>query len=376
MENSLGEPRKTPIYEAHRRLAARMVDFGGWWMPLQYPSGIIAEHQATRSAVGLFDVCHMGEVRFSGPRASQAVQRLVTGDVGALGVGRAMYTVACLPTGGIVDDLIVYRLGPDDLLAVVNAANTAKDLAWFKDNVGSWCQVADISDMTGLLAFQGPRAQSALAPLAELPDGRPLAAVRSFDHVAGVTVAGVANVSIARTGYTAEDGFELFCSSDDAPALWDGLLEAATAAGGKPVGLGARDTLRLEGKLSLYGNDLDDTTTPYEAGLGWVVKLEAGDFIGRDALRREEAEGPTRKLVGFVMVGRGIARHGYTIYYDGGQRVGVVTSGGPGPTVDKNIGLGYVPAALADPGTKLAIDCRGKLVEAEVVKGPFYRRPR
>ena len=382
MEARSQEPRKTPLTDAHRALGAKIIDFGGWWMPVQYPTGIIDEHQATRRAVGVFDVCHMGEVHFRGPRAQAAVQRLVTGDIGRLAEGHAAYVVACHPSGGIVDDLIVYKIAADHLLIVVNAANRDKDVAWFRDNVGGWCDITDASDDTGLIAFQGPRAAAALQPLTDALLGD----LKSFDFRAAATVAGVP-VSIARTGYTAEDGFELFCRAGDAPRLWDRLIEAATAAGGKPVGLGARDTLRLEGRLSLYGNDLDDTTTPLEAGLGWVVKLDAGtDFIGKEALQKQRSEGVRRKLAGFVMTGRGIARHGYPIVAVtgvtdtgasagvGAAPIGVVTSGSPGPTVGKNIGMGYVPTALAEPGTRLTVDCRGKFVEAEVVKGPFYKR--
>ena len=372
MGEQSGEPRKTPLYDAHRALGARIIDFGGWWMPVSYPSGILDEHQATRNAIGVFDVCHMGEVHFRGARAAEAVQRLVTADIARLAPGRAVYTVACRPSGGIVDDLIIYRLADDHLLIVVNASNVAKDVAWFREHAGAPCEIHDASNETGLIAFQGPKAEAALAPLADIP----LAEMKSFDFRARATVAGVP-VSIARTGYTAEDGFELFCAAADARRLWDALLEAAAPLGGKPVGLGARDTLRLEGRLSLYGNDLTDETTPLEAGLGWVVKLDAADFIGKDALLKQRAEGVKRKLCGFVMIGRGIARHGYPILdrADGtGARIGEVTSGAPGPTVGKNIGMGYVPTALSEPGTPLTIDCRGKLIEAAVVKGPFYQR--
>ncbi len=367
----VAEPRKTPLYQAHRKLGAKIIDFGGWWMPVQYQTGIIDEHRATRNAVGLFDVCHMGEVHFRGARAAEAVARLCTGDVVALPAGRALYTVACRPTGGIVDDLIVYKIDRDHVLIVVNASNVAKDVAWFREHVGTWCDIVDASEETGLIAFQGPKAEAALQPLTATP----LGTLRSFDHRVAQTVAGV-TVSIARTGYTAEDGFELFCAAGDAPRLWEALLDAATSAGGRPVGLGARDTLRLEGKLSLYGNDLTDDTTPLEAGLGWVVKFDGGDFIGKETLLRQRSEGVRRKLVGFVMVGRGIARHGYPIVDATGTPIGQVTSGAPGPTVGKNIGLGYVPTDLAEPGTRLIVDCRGKPVDAEVCKGPFYKRPR
>jgi aminomethyltransferase len=360
--------KRTPLYEAHRRLGAKLIDFGGWWMPVSYGTGIIDEHRTTRRAVGVFDVCHMGEVHFRGARAGEAVQRLVTNDVSRLSDGGALYTVACWPTGGIVDDLIVYRVTAQHYLIVVNASNIEKDFSWFKENVGTWCDVVDASADTGLIAFQGPEAQRALQPLTQVP----LAELSRMRFVPERAVAGFPSW-IARSGYTAEDGFEIFCRASEAEMLWDRLLEAAAVVGGKPVGLGARDTLRLEGRLSLYGNDLNDQTTPLEAGLGWVVKLDGADFIGREALRKQKAEGVRRKLVGLVMTGRGIARHGYAIH-DAGRQVGEVTSGGPAPSLEKNIGLGYVEAALAVPGRRLQVDCRGKLVEAEIVEGPFYKR--
>ena len=371
------EPRKTPLYEAHRRAGAKIIDFGGWWMPVNYASGIIDEHRATRSAIGIFDVSHMGEVHFRGARAAEAVQRLITNDLGKLADGHALYTVACRDNGGIVDDLIVYRIAADHFLIVVNASNREKDLGWFRDNVGGWCEIIDASDATALIAFQGPKAATVLQTLTTVP----LSSVRSFDLASNREIAGV-RASIARTGYTAEDGFEIFCDATRAEALWQALVEAAAPVGGKPVGLGARDTLRLEGRLSLYGNDLSEETTPLEAGLGWVVKLEGpADFIGKTALREQKASGVRRRLVGFVMRGRGVARHGYPIHApSAGQApgtaaaVGIVTSGTFGPTVEKNIGMGYVPSELADPGQTLLIDCRGKPIEAEIVSGPFYKR--
>jgi aminomethyltransferase len=362
-------PKRTPLYDAHKRLGAKLIDFGGWWMPVSYATGIIDEHRTTRSAVGIFDVCHMGEIHFRGPRAGEAVQRLVTNAVGKLADGAALYTVACWPTGGIVDDLIVYRVSAEHFLIVANAANVAKDYHWFKENVGTWCDVVDASADTGLIAFQGPGAKHALQTLTKVPLG-------DLGRMKFVPERDVASLPcwIARTGYTAEDGFEIFCRASEAPALWDRLLEAAHAIGGKPVGLGARDTLRLEGKLSLYGNDLTDETTPLEADLAWVVKLDGADFIGKEALLKQRAEGIKRKLVGFEMTARGIARHGYAIADAGGTKVGEVTSGGPAPTLEKNIGMGYVPVGLSEPGTQLQIDCRGKWVTAEIVKGPFYKR--
>lgn len=363
-------PKRTPLYDAHRHLGAKLIDFGGWWMPVSYATGIIDEHRTTRSAVGVFDVCHMGEIHFRGARAAEAVQRLVTNDVSKLTDGAALYTVACWPTGGIVDDLIVYRVAANHFLIVVNASNVAKDFAWFTENVGTWCDIVDASPDTGLIAFQGPGAKHALQMLTKVPLGD----LGRMKFVAERDVAGIP-AWIARTGYTAEDGFEIFCRASEAPALWDRLLEAAQSIGGKPVGLGARDTLRLEGKLSLYGNDLDDQTTPLEADLGWVVKLDGpADFIGKAALLEQRAQGVKRKLVGFEMTGRGIARHGYAIQDAKGAALGTVTSGGPAPTLEKNIGMGYVPLAASEPGTELQIDCRGKLVPAVIVKGPFYKR--
>jgi aminomethyltransferase len=329
---------------------------------VNYPTGIIDEHKTVRSAAGLFDVSHMGEVSFSGPRAAEAVQRLVTNNVAKLGDRTAMYTCACRPSGGIVDDLIVYRETAQSFLIVVNASNIEKDFHWFVENAGDLCTITNDSDAFGLLAVQGPRAVAIVQSLAD----QPVEKLRPFTwtpaHVAGI------HVEVARTGYTGEDGFELFVPSEKAAELWDHLIEA----GVKPIGLGARDTLRLEARLCLYGNDIDDEHTPLEAGLGWVVK--GSGFIGEEALARQKAEGLSRKLVGFVMKERGIARHGYAIAAND-QIVGVVTSGTTGPTVGAAIGMGYVPSDKAEPGMSLTIDCRGKPARAEIVKGPFYKRP-
>jgi aminomethyltransferase len=354
--------KTTPLYDCHVALAAKVIDFGGWAMPVNYPSGILDEHKTVRTAAGIFDVSHMGEVEFKGPRAAEAVQRLVTNDVAKLTDGKAMYTVACRPSGGIVDDLIVYRRGAEDFLIVVNASNIDKDVAWFKENAGSICDVVDRSDELSLLAVQGPKAVALVQSLADAP----VASLPSF----GFRTCKVngANVTVARTGYTGEDGFEIFAANADAPALWNQLLDAGQSVGLKPIGLGARDTLRLEAKLCLYGNDIDEEHTPLEAGLGWVVKGKG--YIGEEALAKQKSEGVKRKLVCFVMKERGIARHGYPIVEGG-----VVTSGTTGPTVGMAIGMGYVPSDKAEPGTSITVDCRGKSVRAEVVKGPFYKRP-
>jgi aminomethyltransferase len=357
--------RRTPLFDQHVAAGAKMVEFGGWEMPLQY-QGIIAEHRSVRSSMGLFDVSHMGEVGLRGPGAAAAVQRLVTNAVGKLDDGAAMYTVMCYPDGGIVDDCIVYRRAADDFMIVVNASNTAKDLAWIREQVGAQADITDESEATGLIAVQGPLAVPTLARLADAD----LAAVKRF-RFARCRVAGVP-VLAARTGYTGEDGFELACPAERAVELWSALV----AAGGTPIGLGARDTLRLEARLCLYGNDIDQTTTPLEAGLGWVVKLDAGEFIGREALVRQKAEGVRRSLIGFRIEGRGIARHDYPIVDRSADPpvIGRVTSGTTGITVGGAIGMGYVPTGRAAPGTTLTIDCRGKDVTAQVVKGPFYQR--
>ena len=367
--NPTQDPKRTPLYEKHVAAGGKIIDFGGWALPVQY-TGIIDEHRAVRTGAGLFDVSHMGEVRFRGPGAQEAVQRLVTNDVGKVTDGMAQYTCACLPSGGIVDDCIVYRHAADDFLIVVNASNIAKDFAWFESQskaLGDRVQVTDESDATALLAVQGPKAMAALASL--VGDKAAFAALGAFRFL--TTQLAGATVTLARTGYTGEDGCEVFCAPADAPRLWDALL----SAGVRPIGLGARDTLRLEAKLSLYGNDIDEEHTPHEAGLSWVVKGRG--FIGEEALAKQKAEGVKRKLVGFVMKERGIARHGYAILDGRGApsvKIGEVTSGTTGPTVEMAIGLGYVPVASAEVGASLVVDCRGKPARAEIVKGAFYKR--
>jgi aminomethyltransferase len=310
----------------------------------------------------------MGEILVEGPQAVAAVDRLVTNDVSKLPTGKALYTVCCNEQGRILDDLIVYRLEDEKVLVVCNASNRDKIVGHFAKNLSLGTPWNDVSDAWALLALQGP---NALAVMKDLGAPQSLLELPYFS-VTRVTLAGV-DLWAARTGYTGEDGFELFCASEDAVTVWRTLLEAGQAHGLQPVGLGARDTLRLEARLMLYGNDITEETHPLEAGLGWVVKLDAGDFIGREALRAIKAAGLERKLVGFEMTGRGIARHGYPIVAEG-TVVGEVTSGSPGPTVGRNIGLGYVPLALAKAGTALGIEIRGKVVDAVVVRTPFYKR--
>jgi aminomethyltransferase len=365
--------KKTPLYEAHRQAGAKIIDFGGWDMPVSYPAGTIKEHKAVREAVGLFDVSHMGEVYMRGPKARETVAKLTTNACESAPPGKAVYTLLCTPSGGVVDDCIFYKRADDDFMVIVNASNIAKDIEWFREHASTECDVIDVSDATALIAVQGPKAVAMVDKLA----GGALEQMPSFTfkdaEVAGVTCV------VARTGYTGEDGFELACRNQDAMKLWAALMEAATPLGGLPIGLGARDTLRLESKLPLYGNDLDDDHTPLEAGLGWAVKLDKGEFIGRSVLREQKAKGLTRQLVGFKMDDRAIARHGYEIVdrsRGAGElaAVGVVTSGGPAPYIGGAIGLGYVPTALAAAGTKLTIDCRGKDATATVVSGKFYKR--
>lgn len=336
-------------------------------MPVRY-EGIKAEHEAVRTRAGLFDVSHMGEILVEGPNAVPEVDRLVTNDVSNLPVGRALYTVCCNDAGGILDDLIVYRLEKEKGLVGCNASNRDKIVTHFASHLSLGTPWNDVSDSWALLALQGP---SAVRVLEALGAPEELLKLPSF-HVTRASLAGV-DLWVARTGYTGEDGFELFCASEDAVTLWRALLEKGEPCGLQPVGLGARDTLRLEARLMLYGNDITEETNPFEAGLGWVVKLDAGDFVGKDALEAIKAAGVERKLVGFEMVGRGIARHGYLIVVDG-QRVGEVTSGSPGPTVGRNIGLGYVPKSSSKIGTRLGIEIRGKVVDAVVVTTPFYKR--
>lgn len=363
--------RRTSLYPQHVALGAKLVAFAGWEMPLQY-SGIVEEHDAVRGAAGLFDVSHMGELRLRGRHSAQVVDRLVTNDVKRLADGQALYTCACNERGMILDDLIVYRRAREDWLVVCNSSNREKIRVHFVQAAKDRCEVYDQSDDTALLALQGPRAFDVLARVAG--DGSGLAALGSF-HFRDATLAGIACTG-ARTGYTGEDGVELFCAWGDAPRLWSALLESGGDLGLRPAGLAARDTLRLEARLSLYGSDIDESTHPFEAGLGWVVRLDKGDFMGRAALAELRSQPLRRKLVGFEMVGRGIGRHGYPLRDSRGVEVGVCTSGSPGPTVGKNIGLGYLPAEMSRVGTHFFVDCRGKNIDAVVVSTPFYKRPR
>jgi glycine cleavage system T protein (aminomethyltransferase) len=359
--------KRTPLYDRHVAMGARVVEFGGWEMPVQY-SGIVEEHNAVRNAAGLFDISHMGEIEVKGPNALAFLQHVATYDVASIGEGQANYSLLCRPDGGIVDDIFIYNL-PDGYLVVVNASNIEKDFAWMLDNLAG-CDVVltNISDHASMLALQGPKAEAILAKAA---DGD--AASLPFHGVTTGMLLGDIPAIIARTGYTGEDGFELFVDDDNVERLWDGLLDLGRADGLKPCGLGARDSLRFEACLPLYGHEIDDDINPYEAKLGWVVKLDKGEFVGGETLRQVKQSGVARKLAGFEMIGRGIARGGYEIRSVDGERIGYVTTGMPSPMLGKNLGLGYVPAALASEGSEFDVIVRDKPVRARVVKTPFYK---
>ncbi len=362
--------RRTSLYEAHKKAGARLVPFAGFEMPVQY-TGIVDEHNAVRTAAGLFDVSHMGELELRGEYAGAVIDYLVTNDVSRLGDGQALYTCACNESGTILDDLIIYRAAADRFLVVCNASNHSKISAHFAKAAENHCEFDDRTDATALIALQGPKAFDVLARAGA--DAAKLVELKPF-HFRDAVIANV-RTTAARTGYTGEDGVEIFCAWNDAPALWEALLELGRDLGVKPAGLGARDTLRLEARLSLYGNDIDETTNPIEAGLGWVTKLQKqSDFIGKQALINIKASPLTRKLVGFEVTGRGIARHGYPLRDLEGNEVGITTSGSPCPTIGKNVGLGYLPTALCEVGTKFFVDCRGRNIEAVVVSTPFYKR--
>jgi aminomethyltransferase len=356
--------KRTPLYAQHREAGAKFVDFGGWEMPVQY-SSIIEEHRTVRTSVGLFDVSHMGEIDIRGPRAEAVVQRLTTNDAAKLETFQVQYSTLCYPHGGIVDDLTVYRLGPEHFFFCVNAANIDKDYAWIVEQARGEADITDTSPQIAQLALQGRQAQAMLQPRCDIP----LDAIGYYWSARG-RIDGI-EALISRTGYTGEDGFELYCPAAQGPELWSVLLEAGAPYGIKPIGLGARDTLRLEMGYALYGNDITADTTPLQAGLSWIVKLQKGDFIGREALAKERAEGIKRRLVGIEMIDRGVARAHYHILVDG-QVVGEMTSGTVSPSLNKGVGLGYVRIEYAKVGTALQIDIRGKPAQARVASTPFY----
>jgi aminomethyltransferase len=356
--------KRTPLHDVHVALGARMVPFAGYEMPVQYPAGVLAEHRAVRTACGLFDVSHMGEFLVRGPQAVELVNHVATNDVAALAVGQAHYSALLNERGTFEDDCLVYRFD-DHLMVVVNASNAGKDYGIVTGHAERFdAQVTDVSERTALLALQGPQAQAVLSRHTDADlDAIP------YYHFVVATVAGVPDVVVSRTGYTGEDGFELYLADEHAVAVWNALTAAGDVT---PCGLGARDTLRLEMGMALYGNDIDDTVTPYEANLGWIVKLKKGDFVGREALVRQKEAGIPRRLVGFTFDERAIPRHGYPVFHEG-EPSGEVRSGTMSPTLGIPIGTAYLPAAGAAEGTRFEVEIRGKRVPARVVKPPFYK---
>jgi aminomethyltransferase len=358
--------KRTPLWEEHRSAGAKLVPFAGYDMPVQYRSGIIAEHHAVRRQAGMFDVSHMGEIDIRGPQALELVQYVTTNDAAKLQYGQAQYSVMCRPDGGAIDDCIVYCLR-DRYMIVVNASNRVKDRDWISHHAARFdCEVTDRSDDIALIAIQGPKAQPILAKLTDAN----LDAIQYYHFDEG-QVAGAPAI-ISRTGYTGEDGFELYIAADQGQQLWRKLLEAGASEGLIPAGLGARDSLRLEMGYALYGNDIDEKRTPLEAGLGWVTKLDKGEFVGAEALRKLKEKGVRQRLVGFVLQERGFPRHGYEVRVDG-QGAGEVTSGTVSPSLEKGVGLAYVATEFSKPGTAVDIMVRDKAVPAQVTRPPFYK---
>ena len=371
MEQATTAPlKKTPLNARHRASGARMVPFAGWDMPVEY-AGIVQEHMAVRTAAGLFDVSHMGEIEIAGRDALAAVQRISSNDASRLAVGQAQYSGLMTAEGTFVDDLLVYRLAPAHFLLVVNAGSIARDYAWIAEQItpAGDAVAVDSSSRYALIAVQGPRAQEILQPLT----GVDLASIKYYWFAHGE----VANVrgTISRTGYTGEDGFEVFVPPQSADRVWQAIMESGQSAGIVPCGLGARDTLRLEAGMRLYGNDIDDTTTPLEADLSWIVGWKKNDFLGAAVLREQKVAGAARRIVGFEMLDRGIARHGYDACVDG-QKAGLVTSGTQTPFLKKAIGMAYLPIAHTAVDTEFDVDIRGRKTRARVVPMPFYKRPK
>jgi aminomethyltransferase len=378
--------RKTALNAVHRQMGAKMVDFNGWDMPVEYPSsigcGIVAEHMAVRTGVGIFDVSHMGDIRLAGREALAAVQHISMNDASRLAIGQAQYSALLYPKGTFVDDVIVHRLGGDEYLLVINAGTREKDFNWVRDNTEQFdCKVENLSDDFTQIAIQGPKGVDVLQKLTDAD----LSAVKFYWVTRGTIMLAdkslrryLADTLIARTGYTAEDGFEIYVPSDEATStwVWNRILEVGKEFGAIPCGLGARNTLRLEGCLSLYGHEISDTINVWEAGLDRFCKIEKPDFIGRAALEKAKAEGVKRTLVGLEMVDRGIARDEYKVLDNGGREIGYITSGSPAPFLKKNIALAYVPPEHAAIGTTVKVEIRGQGVKAQVVSTPFYKRPK
>jgi len=358
--------KETPLNKAHKALGARMVEFAGWEMPVQYDSAL-QEHLAVRQAVGLFDVSHMGRVRIKGKAALALIQKVSCNDASRLSDGQAQYSGLLNPAGGFIDDIIVHRVSGDHFMICVNASGRQKDVAWFREHRTGDVEVVDESDATAQIAVQGPKAAEILQPLTKIP----LQEIKYYWFREG-DVSGTGAL-VARTGYTGEDGFELYLPAEAAETIWNQLMEIGRTVRVRPAGLAARNTLRLEMKMPLYGNDIDDKTTPLEAGLGWIVKMSKPDFVGKDVLERQKQQGVRRKLVGFELVDRGIARDHFPVWI-GDYQVGHVTSGSYSPSLEKSIGLAYLPLDHEAPGSRLGVEVRGKRLAAEVVETPFYKR--
>ena len=363
------ELKKTPLNAVHRALGAKMVDFGGWDMPVQYPSGIISEHHAVRQRVGLFDVSHMGEIRVKGPQAMAFMNWLTPNAVEKLGYGQIHYTGFLMENGAFVDDLLLHKISDSEIFLVVNASNVDKDFAWVKQHAAKWdVEVTNESDATGQVALQGPRSLQVLQPLVDID----LSLIKyywfAFGKFKGMPV------MIARTGYTGEDGYEVYCPTEKTEWVWNELMASGKAHDLAPTGLGCRNLLRLESKMALYGHEIDDQITALEADLGWIIKLQKGEFLGRAALQKQKDEGVKRILAGFKMLEkRDIARDHFPVL-SGGKQVGVVTSAAPSPTLGCNLGLALVPVGLSAIGTRIQIEIRGKACEAEIAPTPFYKR--
>lgn len=364
------ELKRTPLYELYEKYQAKVVDFAGWELPVQF-SSIMEEHETVRQAAGLFDVSHMGELLVTGKDAASYLNELLTNDVSTLQEGQAKYTAMCYPDGGTVDDFLVYKLADETYMLVVNAANTEKDLAWMKQHMKGDVKLENISGATALLALQGPKSESILQKLTDTD----LSSIRPFRFKQDVELDGIQGVFVSRTGYTGEDGFELMVANTDAAALWEKLMHTGEEEGVLPCGLGARDTLRLEVRLPLYGQELSEQISPLEAGIGFAVKSnKANDFIGKSALAKQKEEGVKRKLAGIEMTGRGIPRPGYKVFSANGEEVGFITSGTYSPSLKKNIGLALLSHTHQETGTPLKVEVRKKMIDAIVVKTPFYQK--
>ncbi|WP_428908132.1 glycine cleavage system aminomethyltransferase GcvT [Niallia sp. Krafla_26] len=362
--------KRTPLFETYKKYGAKVIDFGGWELPVQFTS-IIEEHEAVRQAAGLFDVSHMGEFIIEGKDAESIINKLGTNDVSTIHTNQAQYTVLCYQDGGTVDDLIVYKLADEKYMLVPNAANIEKDYTWIKEHIKGDVTLRNISGEVAQLAIQGPKAESILQKLTDID----LSQIAFYRFAQQVTVSGITDVLISRTGYTGEDGFELYLASNQVVELWDKLLEVGKEDGLKPCGLGARDTLRLEARLALYGQELSKDISPLEAGIGFAVKVnKESDFLGKEALTKQKEEGVKRRIVGIEVTGRGIPRTGYKVFSEDDEEIGVVTSGTQSPTLKKSIGLALLSAEQTKIGTELKIEIRNKLIDAVVVKTPFYKR--